>query len=172
MFTSCFTIREQEHRQRTPYKHDRAIGFADHCVCHVRAALRFTRPGIYARALQFRVRGPRGKKFAAMKAKRSTPCRKSGSGRRRKEQQLCDAGLKPIPSGSRSGIRPDAPSRIVKPKSTPANAASTTPAISRFTAPVVDMAKRPSVILPQPDRRRQLLRTNERTYGGFYHVNQ
>jgi hypothetical protein len=46
----------------------RAIGFADHCVCHVRAALHFTHPGICARALQFRSRGPRGKKFAAMES--------------------------------------------------------------------------------------------------------
>jgi hypothetical protein len=42
MFTSCFTIREQEHRQWTPCKHGGAIGFAEHCVCHARAALRFT----------------------------------------------------------------------------------------------------------------------------------
>jgi hypothetical protein len=79
----------------------RAIGFADHCVCHVRAALHFTHPGICARALQFRSRGPRGKGSRRWKAKRCTPCRKSGSGQRQREQRLCDAGSKPIPSGSR-----------------------------------------------------------------------
>jgi hypothetical protein len=60
MFTSCFTIREQEHRQWTPYKHGRAIGFAEHYVLSRRAALRFTRPGIYAPALLIQVRGRRG----------------------------------------------------------------------------------------------------------------
>jgi hypothetical protein len=44
--------------------------------------------------------------------------------------------------------RREAPSRIVKPKSPRANAASTTPAISRFMALAADIAKRRSVILP------------------------
>ncbi len=53
-----------------------------------------------------------------------------------------------IRNGSRSGIWPDAPSRIAKPKLIQANAASTTPAIRLFTAFAADIAKRPSVILP------------------------
>jgi hypothetical protein len=59
MFTSCFTIREQEHRQWTPYKHVRAIGFAEHCVCHARAALRFTHPGLCAGPPELGERAPR-----------------------------------------------------------------------------------------------------------------
>jgi hypothetical protein len=34
MFTSSFSVSEQEHRQWKPYKHGRAIGFAEHYVCH------------------------------------------------------------------------------------------------------------------------------------------
>jgi len=55
-------------RWRELRQHDCAIGFADHFICHIGAALRFTHPGIYARALQFRSRGPRGKQFAAMES--------------------------------------------------------------------------------------------------------
>jgi hypothetical protein len=34
MFTSSFSVSEQEHQQWKPYKHGRAIGFAEHYVCH------------------------------------------------------------------------------------------------------------------------------------------
>jgi len=74
-------------------------------------------------------------------------CRKSGSGQRRKEQQLCDAGSKLIPSGSRSGIQPDAPKRIVKTKSTPANPASTPRRqVTLWLSLRTDTARGPSVI--------------------------
>src|SRR5262249_18801422 len=136
-------------RWRELRQHDCAIGFADHCVCHIRAALCFTHPGIYARALQFRSRGPRGKQFAAMEseAQHALPQERMRA-KTKGGSNLCDAGSKPIPSGSRFAVRPDAPNRTVKPKSSQANAASTTPAISRFTARAADMAKGLSAILP------------------------
>jgi hypothetical protein len=74
--------------------------------------------------------------------------------------------------GSRFAIRPDAPSRIVKPRSTPAKAASTTPATSPFTALAADMTKRPSVILPHTGSTKTATEHNRRTNGGFNHVSQ
>jgi hypothetical protein len=59
MFTSSFSISEQEHRQWKPYKHGRAIGFAEHYVCHAVQRSASTRPGIYAPALLIQVRGRR-----------------------------------------------------------------------------------------------------------------
>jgi hypothetical protein len=47
MFTSSFSVSEQEHRQWKPYKHGRAIGFAEHYVCHAVQRSASTRPGIY-----------------------------------------------------------------------------------------------------------------------------
>jgi hypothetical protein len=66
-------------------QHGRAIGFAEHCVCHVRAALRFTHSrNLRAGPPDSRERAAR-KKFRSKRRKSSKPCRKSGSGRKEKQ---------------------------------------------------------------------------------------
>ena len=72
-----------------------------------RAALHVTRPGICARALVIRVRGPRGKSFRSNQTNAARPGARAEAGEGR---ILCDAGSKPIPSGSPSGIQPGAQS--------------------------------------------------------------
>ena len=81
MFSSSFTMSEQQHRQWTPYKQ---------AAPALRAAFALSRPAARSarasrnlrRDLQFGLRGPREKCCAGMKAKRSTPCPMTGSGRK------------------------------------------------------------------------------------------
>ena len=63
------------------------------------------------------------------------------------------------------------PARCAEPncqtQNNPGECGFTTPAISRFTAPVADMAKRPSVILPHTGSTKTATEHNAKTDGGF-----
>src|SRR5271155_5750620 len=94
----------------------------------------------------------------------------TGSGR--KEKQLCDEGSNVIPSGSPSGIRPDAPSRIARRESIPASERSTTPAIRRFTALVAVTAKRLNATSTPTESTKTDSKETEKRIGGKCHVYQ
>jgi hypothetical protein len=72
MFTSCFTIREQEHRQWTPYKHGAPsaspnTAFVTPCTAPLHASKNLRAP------LPIRVRGARGKSCAVKQAQHALP---------------------------------------------------------------------------------------------------
>jgi hypothetical protein len=78
------------------------------------------------------------------------------------ETQRCDAGSNAIPSGSRSGIRLGAPSRIAKPQSALATAPFITRAIEPSTAPVAVMGKRPNAISPRIESMKTAIERKQR----------
>jgi hypothetical protein len=69
MFSSSFTMSEQEHRQWTPYKHVVPPPTADAPACHALPPAPLAHLEICARLSSSFVREPRGKSCAGMKAK-------------------------------------------------------------------------------------------------------
>ena len=79
MFSSSFTMSEQQHRQWTPYKHD-APALRAAALCHVLPPAPLAHLEICARPSCPVREGRAEKNCAVMKTKRSTPCPTTGSG--------------------------------------------------------------------------------------------
>jgi len=94
MFSSSFTMSEQQHRQWTPYKHVLPPPAADANACHALPPAPLAHLEICARLSSSFVRGPREKNGAVMKAKRSTPCPMTGR-YRKVDQELSDDRVRP-----------------------------------------------------------------------------